>query len=60
MFQHCHEDIGLKMSNSYIKDLVRVNGITHWRAKKRPELTLKNALDCFLWCKVRRHWTVDN
>jgi transposase len=48
------------MSNSYIKDLARANGIAHWRAKKRPELSPKNASDRFLWCKVRRHWTVDD
>jgi hypothetical protein len=31
------------MSNSYIKDLACVNGIAYWHAKKRPELSLKNA-----------------
>jgi hypothetical protein len=54
-FQQRRDDTGLKMSNSYIKDLARANGIAHWRAKKRPELSPKNAADRLLWCKIRRH-----
>jgi len=37
-FQQRREDTGLPMSNSYIKCLARANGMSHWRAKKRPEL----------------------
>jgi hypothetical protein len=48
------------MSNSYIKDLARANSIAHWRTKKRLELSPKNAADRLLWCKVRRHWTVED
>lgn len=58
-FQQRREDTGLKMSNTYIKDLARAEGIHHWRAKKRPELTVKSAADRLLWCKIREHWTVD-
>ena len=58
-FQQRREDTGLKMSNSYIKDLARKNGLFHWRAKKRPELTEKHAAERLLWCKCRAHWTVE-
>jgi hypothetical protein len=60
MFQQRHNDTGLEMSNSYIKDLAYANGITYWCVKKRPELSPKNMANHFLWCKVRRHWTVDD
>ncbi|RDL41719.1 uncharacterized protein BP5553_01698 [Venustampulla echinocandica] len=42
-FQQRREDTGLKMSNTYIKNLARANSLFHWRAKKRPELTSKVA-----------------
>ena len=38
-FDARREATGLDMSNSYIKGLARSEGLTHWRAKKRPELT---------------------
>ena len=47
------------MSNTYIKNLARRHGLKHWRAKKRPELTVAVAADRLLWCRVREHWTVD-
>jgi hypothetical protein len=37
------EHTGLKMSNSYIYNLATSEGMTHWRAKKRPELTEAHA-----------------
>ena len=40
----------LKMSNSYIKNLAHVNGLSHWRAKKRPKLLEANAATRLLWC----------
>jgi hypothetical protein len=47
------------MSNSYIKNLARENGLYHWRAKKRPELTEKHTAERLLWYKCRAHWTVE-
>jgi hypothetical protein len=47
-FQQRCEDTGLTISNSYIKDLARANGLTHWHAKKRPKLSVKNAVDRLL------------
>lgn len=58
-FEARRKDTGLKMSNTYIKNLARRYGIHHWRAKKRPELTSEVAALRLLWCRVRRHWTVD-
>ncbi len=43
------EAIGLKMSDSYIRDLVIAKGLKHWRAKKRPELTPVVATERLLW-----------
>ena len=42
-FQQRREDTGLTMSNTYIKKIASENGLHHWRAKKRPELTAKVA-----------------
>jgi hypothetical protein len=47
---------GLKMSDSYIRDLALKEGLTHWRAKKRPELTQEVADKRLLWCRCRAHW----
>ena len=33
------EAIGLKMSDSYIRNLKMAEHLSHWREKKRPELT---------------------
>ena len=41
---------GLKMSDSYIRDLALAEGLKHWRAKKRPELTPDVAAERLLWC----------
>jgi hypothetical protein len=55
-FDQRREDLGLKMSNTYIKDLCKLHGITHWRAKKRPELKQEHADARLLWCQCRAHW----
>lgn len=47
---------GLKMSNSYIYLLATEAGLSHWRAKKRPELTPEVASKSLLWRKRRAHW----
>ena len=39
-YERRRETTGLKMSNSYIRELAIAKGLKHWRAKKRPELTL--------------------
>jgi hypothetical protein len=57
-FDQRQEATDLKMSNSYIKDLARVNNLSHWRTKKRPELTEANAAARLLWCRCRAHWDV--
>ena len=57
-FEERRKDTGLKMSNTYIKNLARKHGIHHWRAKKRPELTKEHAAARLLWCKCRAHWDV--
>lgn len=58
-FQQRREDTGLKMSNGKIKSIAKENGLVHWRAKKRPELTKINAANRLLWCKCRAHWDVE-
>ena len=47
-----------KMSNSHIKNICREAGLTHWRAKKRPELTAEHAYLQLLWARTRSHWDV--
>jgi hypothetical protein len=51
-------ETGMKCSNSWIKDLARVNGLSHWRAKKRPELTEEVAQFRYDWARARAHWDV--
>ena len=46
---------GLKMSNSYIYYLAIDAHLSHWRAKKRPELTDVTADSRLLWCRCRAH-----
>jgi transposase len=46
------------MSDSYIYRLATEAGLSHWRAKKRPELTEAVADNRLLWCKCRAHWKV--
>ena len=58
-FQQRREDTGLTMSNTYIKKIASENGLHHWRAKKRPELTAKVAALRLAWCLARKDWTVE-
>ena len=39
-YERRRETIGLKMSNSYIRELAIAEGLKHWRVKKRLELIL--------------------
>jgi hypothetical protein len=55
-FDQRREDLGLKMSNTYIKDLCKLHGITYWRVKKCPELKQEHADARLLWCQCRAHW----
>jgi len=57
-YEQRRESTGLKMSDSYIYRLATENGLTHWRAKKRPELSEAVAANRLLWCKCRAHWKV--
>lgn len=57
-FEERRKATGLKMGNTYIKDLARANGLSHWRAKKRPELSEANAAARLLWCRCRASWDV--
>jgi hypothetical protein len=57
-FEQRRDAVGLKMSDTYIKNLAKANGLTHWRAKGRPELTVVHAAERLLWCRVRAHWDV--
>jgi DDE superfamily endonuclease/Transposase len=58
-FNNRRQETGLQMSNSTIKRLAQKNGLHHWRAKKRPELTEEHAAERLLWCKCRAHWGVE-
>jgi len=48
---------GLDISHSTIKRILRKNGITSWRAKKRPALTPLLAAKRLAWAQVRKDWT---
>jgi hypothetical protein len=58
-FDERRRNTGLEMSNSTIKRIAQKNGLQHWRAKKRPELTEEHAAERLLWCKCRAHWGVE-
>lgn len=55
-YEQRRKDTGLTLGDDYIHDLAEAEGLRHWRAKKRPELTPKVAAERLLWCKCRRHW----
>ena len=44
------------MSDSYIRDLAIGEGLKHWHAKRRPELTPVVATERLLWCQCRAYW----
>ena len=54
-YEQRRKDTGLTMGDDYIHDLAEAEGLRHWRAKKRPELTPKVAAERLLWCKCRAH-----
>jgi transposase len=55
-YQQRRDATGLKMSDSYIYRLAIAENLSHWRAKKRPELTEAVAGQRLLWCRCRAHW----
>ena len=55
-YEKRREATGLKMSDSYIRDLAIAKGLKHWRAKKRPELTPEVAAERLFWCRCKAHW----
>ena len=42
-----------------VKRILKSNGITNWRAKRRPELTAAHAAKRLAWCLKRRGWTKE-
>lgn len=52
-------ETGLKISRTTVKTILRTNGISNWRAKKRPELTERHVAERLLWCRCRANWSVD-
>jgi hypothetical protein len=58
-FDQRRAETGLVCKNTWLKDLARANGLHHWRAKKRPELTPEIALLRYDWTRARAHWDVD-
>ena len=57
-YKQRREATGLKMSDSYIRDLTIAEGLKYWRAKKRPELTPVVAAERLLWCHCKAHWKI--
>ena len=47
-YEQRRKDTGLAMGDDYIHDLAEAEGLRHWRAKKRPELTPKVAAERLL------------
>jgi Transposase len=54
------EACGLEISYGSIKRILRKNGVSTWRAKKRPELTEVLAAKRLAWAIIRKDWTVDD
>jgi hypothetical protein len=48
----CHVTI----STTTIKKILKCHGITNWKCKRRPLLTLEHAQKRLAWCLKRRHW----
>lgn len=50
---------GLNCSITTIKRVLKIHGISNWKARKRPELTEKHAIKRLAWCLARRGWTAE-
>jgi transposase len=50
---------GVKFKTSTLKKILRLAGISNWRAKKRPFLTKIHAAKRLAWCLARRHWNKE-
>ena len=58
-FNACRAFCDTKISNSHIKALCREANLSHWRAKKRPELLPHHAQARYDWSRVRAHWDAE-
>jgi len=47
--------LGFTFCDNTIKAMLKPLGITNWRCKRRPHLTLKAAKERLAWCKARKH-----
>lgn len=54
-YEQRRKHIGIKMSDSYIYRLATAEGLRHWRARNRPELTADVATQRLFWCRCRAH-----
>ena len=52
-------EIGLDISHSTIKRILRESGITNWRARRRPHLTEEHVQKRYNWCKARLDWSLE-
>lgn len=49
-------ELGVPVSHDTIYRVLKKNGITKWKAKKRPLLTEAAAAARLAWCQARRDW----
>ena len=54
-YEKRRETTGLKMSDSYIRDLTIATGLKHWCARKQPELTPVVAAKRLLWYRCKAY-----
>jgi len=52
------KELQLSFSNDTIKRILQRNGITNWRAKRRPALTPEAVRKRLKWAKAHLDWTV--
>lgn len=59
-YKQIKEGTGVTCSKETIRKIFKAHFITHWKAKRRPFLTEKNAAKRLAWCLERRHWTAED
>jgi len=54
------ERLQLDVSKDTVRRILKEQGITNWRKKKRPALTKENARERLLFCRKYKAWSADD
>jgi transposase len=58
-YKDIREKTGVSVSDTTIRKCLKKSGYGHWRAKKRPQLTMEAAKARLEWAKARENWGVE-